>query len=79
MIAKVVDEAYSGVNEEKLAREHLARKRLRKPTNERETARVFRALLRAGFASSTIFKILKKWQVPDETLGALEAEEESLH
>ena len=79
VIAKVVDEAYSGVNEEKLAREHLARKRLRKPTNERETARVFRALLRAGFASSTIFKILKKWQVPDETLGALEAEEESLH
>ena len=30
VIAKVVDEAYSGVNEEKLAREHLARKRLRK-------------------------------------------------
>ena len=78
VIEKVVGEAYSGVNEEKLAREHLARKRLRKPTNERETARVFRALLRAGFSSSTIFKILKKWQVPDETLGALEAEEQSL-
>ncbi|HZR28769.1 MAG TPA: regulatory protein RecX [Terriglobales bacterium] len=78
VIEKVVGEAYSGVNEEKLAREHLARKRLRKPTNERETARVFRALLRAGFSSSIIFKILKKWQVPDETLGALEAEEEPL-
>jgi regulatory protein len=77
VIEKVVGEAYSGVNEEKLARKHLARKRLRKPSNERETARVFRALLRAGFSSSTIFKILKKWQVPDETLGTLEAEEES--
>ena len=78
VIEKVVSEAYSGVNEEKLAREHLARKRLRKPTNERETARVFRALLRAGFSSSIIFKILKKWQVPDETLGALEAEQDNL-
>jgi len=77
VIAKVVDEAYSGVNEEKLAREHLARKRLRKPTSERETARVFRALLRAGFSSAVIFKILKKWQVPDETLDALEGEEEN--
>lgn len=78
VIEEVVGEAYSGVNEEKLAREHLARKRLRKPENQRESARVFRALLRAGFSSRTIFAILKKWNVPDETLDALEGEEESL-
>jgi regulatory protein len=78
VIEKAVGDAYSGVNEEKLAREYLERKRLRKPANDRESARVFRTLLRAGFTSATIFKILKKWQVPDETLDALEGEQESL-
>jgi regulatory protein len=78
VIEKVVGEAYSGVNEEKLAREHLTRKRLRKPETQRESARVFRALMRAGFSSRTIFAILKKWHVPDETLSALEGEEENL-
>src|SRR5437588_7434718 len=45
VIEKAVSAAYSGVNEEKLAREHLTRKRMRKPTNQRETARIFRALV----------------------------------
>jgi len=31
-------------------------------------------LMRAGFASKTIFAILKKWDVDDETLNALEGE-----
>lgn len=74
VIEKAVSAAYSGVNEEKLAREHLARKRIRKPTNQRETARVFRALVRAGFASRTVFAILKKWDVDEETLSLLETE-----
>ena len=78
VIEKAVNQAYSGINEEKLARQYLERKRLRKPANDRETARVFRALLRAGFTSATIFKILKKWQVPDETLDALEGEAENV-
>jgi hypothetical protein len=30
--------------------------------------------MRAGFASKTIFAILKKWDVVDETLTALEGE-----
>ena len=77
VIESVVGEAYASVNEEKLAREYLTRKRMRKPANDRETARVFRTLLRAGFTSSTVFKILKKWQVPDETLDTLEGEAEN--
>jgi len=32
-----------------LAREHLARRRLRKPVNEKETARIMRRLVRQGF------------------------------
>jgi regulatory protein len=78
VIEKAVDQAYAGMSEEKLARQFLERKRLRKPANDRETARVFRTLLRAGFTSATIFTILKKWHVPDETIDALEGEQEGL-
>jgi len=77
VIERAVSEVYAGVNEEKLAREHMARKRMRKPTNNRETARIFRALLRAGFSSPTIFTILKKWRMADKTLDVLESEAES--
>lgn len=76
IIEKSVATAYSGSNEEKLARDFLARKRVRKPENEKETARVFRALVRAGFTSKTIFAVLKKWDVEEETLTALEGEVE---
>lgn len=74
VIEKSVASAYAGSNEEKLARDFLARKRLRKPANQKDTARVFRALVRAGFQSKTIFKILKNWNIEDETLTALEEE-----
>src|SRR3954466_10151593 len=95
VIEKAVSEAYSEVNEEKLAREHIARKRLKPPTKlktrsatdsrvprdinalkqrQKETARIFRTLVRAGFRSATIFKVLKNWDVEDEMLTALEEE-----
>ena len=63
VIEKTISAAYENVNEEQLARQHLARKRLQKPKNEKESARVFRALVRAGFSSRTIFSILKNWDV----------------
>ena len=72
VIEKAVEAAYDGVNEEKQAREYLRKKRLEKPKDQKETARIFRQLMRAGFASKTIFAILKKWDVDDETLTALE-------
>lgn len=74
VIEKAVSSAYDAVNEEKLAREYLSRKRLQKPKDQKQAARVFRQLVRAGFRSRTIFTILKKWDVDDETLGALESE-----
>ena len=86
VIAKTVDDTYDGVNEEELARAFIARKRLKQPTksvgrdaasrkqSQRETAKVFRALLRAGFKSATIIKVLKKWDVEDELLTALDEE-----
>lgn len=72
VIERAIESTYEGVNEEKQARDYLRKKRLMKPKDQKETARVFRQLLRAGFASKTIFSILKKWDVDDETLSALE-------
>ena len=74
VIEKAVASVYDEVNEEKQAREYLRRKRLQKPKDRKQAARVFRQLARAGFGSKTIFAILKKWDVDDETLTALEGE-----
>jgi regulatory protein len=72
LIAETLDARYGQTNEEALAREHLERKRIRKPENEKETARVMRRLVTAGFSTSVIYKILRQWDVPDEALAALE-------
>jgi regulatory protein len=72
LIAETIDARYALTNEEDLARDHLARKRIRKPENEKETARVMRRLVAAGFSPGVIYKILRQWDVPDEALTALE-------
>jgi len=77
IIDQAVDAAFGGMNEEKQAREYLRKKRLEKPKDQKQAARIFRQLVRAGFGTKTIFTILKKWDVDDETLGALESEPES--
>jgi regulatory protein len=76
VIEKIVDEAYAAVNEEKLARAYLKRKRLKKPATDKEAARIFRGLIRAGFSVSVAIKVLKTWDVDDELLTALQEEEE---
>ena len=76
VIERAVSSAYEEVNEEQLARQFLERKRLRKPQNERESARIFRALVRAGFPTGVIFKILKRWNIDEEMLSSLESETE---
>jgi regulatory protein len=76
VIDKAVDAAYESVNEEKQARDYLRKKRMEKPKDQKQTAKIFRQLVRAGFRTRTIFTILKKWDVDDETLTALEGEAE---
>lgn len=73
LIASTLETAYENVDEEALARAHLARKRVRKPENEKETARVMRLLLRGGFSTGVIFKILKNWQVDEGLLAELDS------
>jgi regulatory protein len=76
LIDKAVDAAFEDVNEERQAREFLRRKRLKKPKDQKETARVFRQLARGGFGTKTIFSILKKWDIDDGLLSQLEADAE---
>jgi regulatory protein len=72
VIEKTLEARYGETNEEALARQHLERKRIRKPENEKEMARVVRRLVAAGFSTGVIYKILRQWDVPDEELAAIE-------
>jgi len=73
LIEQALEARYGKIDEEALARQHLERKRLAKPTNEKETARIVRRLVGAGFSTGVIFKILRQWDVPEEALGGLES------
>ena len=86
IIGKTVESAYEGTNEEQLARDYLRKKRITPPSkprrddlnariqSEKESARIFRTLIRARFRSGTIIKVLKNFGGEDEVLTELEAE-----
>jgi regulatory protein len=79
LITATLEARYGQTSEEALAREHLERKRLRKPENEKETGRIMRRLVAAGFSTGVIRKILRQWDVPDEALAALDTLEDEPH
>lgn len=62
---RALEGAYEGVSEESLAREYIARKRLREPKDKKEAARLMRRLAAAGFAPPAIFAVLRRW-IPEE-------------
>jgi regulatory protein len=77
--AEVIDQAvaaaYDDVDEEQQARAYLRRKRIAQPKHQKEMARVFRQLLRAGFRARAIFAIFEKWDVDEAMLSALAQED----
>lgn len=79
IVNEAIESRYAATNEEALARQHLERKRIARPTNEKETARVMRRLVAAGFSTAVIYNILRQWDVPDESLAALDSLEVSEH
>ena len=79
LVDQTLADRYAGTNEEALAREHLEKKRIRKPENEKETARIMRRLVAAGFSTGTIYKILRQWDIPEETLAVLENFDDEPH
>ena len=68
-VGAAIGAAYEDVDEVKLAREYIARKRMKQPAGERakqESTRVMGRLLRAGFSAGTVFKVLREWGVAVE-------------
>jgi regulatory protein len=68
-VGAAIGAAYEGVDEVKLAREYIARKRMKQPAGEnvkKESARLMGRLLRAGFSAGTVFKVLREWGVEVE-------------
>jgi regulatory protein len=76
LINKAVDAAFEGLDDEKQAREYLRKKRMGKPADQKQAARIFRQMVRAGFRTKTILTILKHWDVDDDMLTSLESESE---
>jgi regulatory protein len=72
IVDETIEARYAGTDEEALARQYLERKRIRKPEDEKQTARVMRRLVAAGFATGVIYRILRQWDVPDEALAQLD-------
>ena len=70
-VGDAIGAAYDGVDEVVLARQYVARKRMKQPSGdkaqkEKETKRVMGRLLRAGFSAGSIFKVLRDWGVEVE-------------
>ena len=66
LVNEAVGKQYDEVDEVALAREYVARKRMKKPEGEKETARAMRRLMAAGFSSRAIWRVLREWGAPVE-------------
>ena len=69
LIGDAVTTAYGDEDEVALARQYIERKRMKQPAGEnrqKEAARIMGRLLRAGFSSATVFKVLRQWGVEAE-------------
>ena len=66
LIASTIATAYEDVDEVVLARAYCEKKRVKQPSgidSKKETVRIMNRLLRAGFSSNAIFKLLRSWNV----------------
>jgi regulatory protein len=76
LVASTLETAYEDIDEVVLARQYIARKRMKQPSGEnaqKETARAMNRLLRAGFSSRAIYKVLREWELPEGVVESMEA------
>lgn len=66
--------AYDDIDEVALAQQYVERKRMKKPKDEKETARTMRRLVAAGFSTRTIWKVLRAWGTELEEVDIAEDE-----
>jgi regulatory protein len=74
LVSETLAAAYDGADEVSLARAYCERKRIPPPQDQKETVRVMNRLIRAGYGSGAIFKLLRSWkvEVPEEVADAPE-------
>ena len=72
VIATTLEEAYGDVDEQALVRQHLERRRIQPPTDDKSTARVLRRLTAAGFSSKSIFAVLRSLRSGEDALAKAE-------
>jgi regulatory protein len=78
LVSSTLETAYVDVDEVALARQYIARKRMKQPSGEKaqkETVRTINRLLRAGFSSRAVYKVLREWELPEDAVEGLEAGE----
>jgi regulatory protein len=63
LVASAIESAYAEVSEEGLARRYVTRKRIEKPQDDKQAARLIRRLVGAGFSFPVITKLLKTWDI----------------
>ena len=77
-VNEAVGKAYEDVDETALARQYVERKRMRKPENEKETARAMRRLMAAGFSSKAIWAVLRNWGAAVDEVEIVSPEDDGL-
>lgn len=74
LIATALNDVYAEVDEQALVRQHLERRRIKPPTDDKSTARVLRRLTAAGFSSKSIFAVLRSLRSGGEAVARAEVE-----
>jgi regulatory protein len=80
LVASTLSKAYDDVDEVALAREYIARKRMKRPEGvdaKKQSTRAMGRLMRAGFSAGTIYKVLREWDVEVEEAALEDVETES--
>jgi regulatory protein len=76
VISATIEKEYGEVDELALAREYVARKRIKQPEGEdakKQAARIMGRLQRAGFSAGVVFKLLRSWEIEIEETDADQA------
>ena len=63
LASATLEAAYGEADEVELARDYCSRKRIQKPVEQKEVVRVMNRLMRAGYSSGAIFKLLRTWHI----------------
>ncbi len=74
IITATLADTYDGADEQALVRQHLQRRRIAAPVDEKSTARVLRRLTAAGFSSKAIFAVLRTLKSDAAVLDRAETE-----